>query len=411
MQATISNGYEFAAYYKTIIITNMLEIAQFLKQPNLSLQLVIASIAIMAFFATQPFINRVDKSRNDTAYIPFLKTLDVLILIFCAIAIITISIGVDTLKPIYRLQLTLASTFVAVLMSFLVSVNTRKRFGEQREVDGKTIFTESYGSRLIDILLAVFIALLTIYAVIKIWNFDSLLETTGLFGIVIGFAALTSSVWLPDLMSGLIILNAKILKDGDLVVIDGYSSEYLISKVSFIYTILYDVRNNHRTLIRNNRFIQSKVDNLSRIASTDGIRQTLSYKIGYPKFPGQTGQQRLEQLAVFEEKIDRMFTKVYDLSVENDAIKINQTKSFDWVLAKTDDYSLEYRLFVYLERLPNTKITSLARKHLMGTLYKINTLVYRQSIAEGIDLQTPALLELTRSALQDLPTQEGGIAP
>ena len=49
--------------------------------------------------------------------------------------------------------------------------------------------------------------------------------------------------------------------------IDGYPDEYIINKVSFIYVTLLDVRKNHRILMRNSRFIQSKIDNLNRVAS------------------------------------------------------------------------------------------------------------------------------------------------
>jgi len=58
-------------------------------------------------------------------------------------------------------------------------------------------------------------------------------------------------------------------------------------------------------------------------------------------------------------------------------------------MTNAGDYALEYTLWVYLERIPNTKVTSTIRRHLMGTLYKVNEAVFTASMAEGIDLSTP----------------------
>ncbi|WP_197482851.1 hypothetical protein, partial [Oleiphilus sp. HI0128] len=88
--------------------------------------------------------------------------------------------------------------------------------------------------------------------------------------------------------------------------------------------ILYDIRNNHRTLVRNNQFIQNKIDNLSRVASTDGVRQALSYNIGYPEFDGKTKDERQKQLADFKAKIDKFFILAQENCLEKPDIKINQ---------------------------------------------------------------------------------------
>ncbi|KZY83132.1 hypothetical protein A3741_31755 [Oleiphilus sp. HI0069] len=221
-----------------------------------------------------------------------------------------------------------------------------------------------------------------------------MLETTGIFGILFAFLAFTSNIWAPDIMSGLIILNTQILEDGDVVVIGDDETEYVISKVTLIYVILYDIRNNHRTLVRNNQFIQNKIDNLSRVASTDGVRQALSYNIGYPEFDGKTKDERQKQLADFKAKIDKFFSLAQENCLEKPDIKINQTRQFEWALTHAGDYALEYTLWIYLDRIPNTKVTATIRKHLMGTIFRVNDAVYTASIIEGIDLSTPQLAKL-----------------
>jgi hypothetical protein len=52
-------------------------------------------------------------------------------------------------------------------------------------------------------------------------------------------------------------------------------------------------------------------------------------------------------------------------------------------------------MWFYFARVPNTKVTATARKHLMGTVYKINQAVYQASIYEDIDLSTPDLANIT----------------
>ena len=87
-----------------------------------------------------------------------------------------------------------------------------------------------------------------------------------------------------------------------------------------------------------------------------------------------------------------MFTQAFEVCKEREDIKINETKPFEWALTNAGDYALEYTLWIYLERIPNTKITSRLRQHLMGTIYKVNEEVYTASILENIDLSTPDVI-------------------
>ena len=141
------------------------------------------------------------------------------------------------------------SVYAGMFIYSLCCLWSRRRFGTAKEMDGAKVYLDTYSTRLVDFLLLAIIALTTIYALIKIWGADSMLEATGIFGIIAALLAFTSNIWAPDIIGGLIILNTQILEDGDVVMLDGYPDEYIISKVTLIYVILYDVRNNHRTLI------------------------------------------------------------------------------------------------------------------------------------------------------------------
>ena len=217
-----------------------------------------------------------------------------------------------------------------------------------------------------------------------------------MLGIMAAFLAFTSSIWAPDIISGLIILNTQMLEDGDVVVIDGYPDEYVISRVGFIYVILLDVRNNHRTLMRNNRFTNSKIDNISRVASLDGLRKALRYKIGYPHIDTNIpADERAVLHRSFMHTVDRMFERANALAEANVDIKINRSRTFDWAMTSAGDYALEFTLWVYLERVPNTRVTSKIRSHLIASVYRINEAVYEASIAENLSLATPDLMQAT----------------
>jgi len=353
----------------------------------------LANISLLLF--AQPILKLIEGERDSPTKLKIFRTLNILVLALHAIDIGLLRISNSYENYFINVGLSLMAVYAGLFSYSICSFFSRKKFGTEKLLDKNKVFLDSYSSRLVDIILLFIIAITTIYALIKIWGADSMLETTGIFGIVAAFLAFTSSIWAPDIISGLIILNTEILEDGDVVVVDGHPDEYIISKVTLIYIILYDVRNNHRTLIRNNQFIRNKIDNLSRIASTDGVRQNLVYNIGYPKIQGGTPEERSKQLKSFKNRIDRLFNLAYEDCNGQPDIKINQGRPFEWALTNTGDFSLEYTLWIYLERIPNTKITATIRKHLMGTIYKVNEAVYTASILEEIDLSTPTLNKIS----------------
>ena len=353
----------------------------------------IVNISLLLF--ARPILNLIESDRDNDIKLKIFQALNILVLVFHGIDLALLRVSNNYENYFINVGLSLMAVYAGLFSYELASYLSRRRFGTEKVLDNNTLYLDSYSSRLVDIILLTLITLTTIYALIKVWGADSMLETTGIFGIVAAFLAFTSSIWAPDIISGLIILNTQILEDGDVVVVHGHPDEYIISKVTLIYVILYDVRNNHRTLIRNSQFTQSKIDNLSRIASTDGVRQALRYNIAYPKLNGDSSEERLKELGSFKNRIDRVFTQTFENCCDQTDIKINNSRPFEWALTQTGDYALEYTLWIYLERIPNTKVTATIRKHLMGTIYKVNEAVFSTAIVEGVDLSSPVLNQVT----------------
>ncbi len=360
------------------------------------------ALNISLFLLAAPILNLVESGRDNESKLRLFRFLNILVFLLHVVDLLILSANSEYENYFVKFALSLMAIYGGLFFYSFCSYFSRKKFGLEKELDNTLVFLDTYSSRLVDIILLVIIVLSTILVLINLWGANSLLETTGIFGVIAAFLAFTSNIWAPDIISGLIILNTQILEDGDVVVIDGYKDEYVISKVSFIYIILYDVRNNHRTLMRNSRFIQSKIDNLSRVASTDGVRQALRYNIAYPEIAEGSREERAEALEAFIGKVDKLFERSYEAASEDADIKINRKRNFEWSLTHTGNYALEFTLWIYLERIPNTKITAKIRKHLMGTVFKVNEEVFRASIIENLDLSTPDLAKLS-GAVQSNP--------
>jgi hypothetical protein len=361
------------------------------------------NIALLIF--ARPILNLIEANKNNTPTLRIFQALNILVLLLHIMDLAFLRASNSYENYFINLGLSLMALYTGLFSYKLCSFLSRKRFGHEKVLDNKNIFLDTYSSRLVDIILLGIIAVTTIYAIIKIWGADSMLETTGIFGIVAALLAFTSNIWAPDIISGLIILNTQILEDGDVVKVDGYPDEYIISKVTLVYVILYDIRNNHRTLIRNSQFTQSKIDNLSRVASTDGIRKSISYNISYPDLKSSQQEKRSEELQSFKNKIDRVFTHAFDYCASQKDIMVNDSRPFEWALTKTGDYALEFTLWFYLQRIPNTKVTATIRKHLMGTIYKVNEAVYSAAIIENVQLSTPQL------SIIDIKNNQERLAP
>lgn len=355
----------------------------------------------------RPLLNLLEGDTNNESKINLFKALNVLVLILHGLDLILLRLSTDYESYFIDVGLSLMAVYFAMFIYTLSCALSKKRFGNKRTIDDKIIYLDTYSTRLVNLILLAIIVATAIYVLIKIWGADSMLEATGIFGILAALLAFSSSIWAPDIVSGLIILNTQMLEDGDIVVIDGYPDEYIINKVTLFYVVLYDIRNNHRTLLRNSQFTGRKIDNLSKLASTDGVRQALRYNIGYPAISLDTGREAREaELKVFTASVDKMFDRTFQYCIEQEDIKVNEGTPFEWALTQTGDDALEYTLWVYLERIPNTKVTARIRKHLMGTLYKVNEAVYRSSVAGALDLSTPKLASINLTHVNPSTLQE-----
>ena len=374
---------------------------------------------VIVFFVAKPvlsFFNRgkdvsfqIRAMRIGVVIIFFLHLLDIVLLVVAA------QNGVESDQQHFFIKLGYSITAVyAVLIAFnATSYYSRKKFGQEKKIDGDVIYLDTYNSRLFDIVAYVVILFVWMYTTIQIWDLDSLLQTTGFIGITLGFLALTNAIWLPDIYYGLVILNSNMLEDGDVIKFGHHANENIINRVTIIYTILLDVRNNHRLLVRNSQLINSRIDNLTKRASIDGLRHSLHFNIGYPKsFAGK--QESDKAYADFRQRVQHMFESAFAAVCENEDCRINRNIPFEIAIVDSADYALTFALSFYLEAIPNTKITKTIRQYLVRTPAIIQEAVNKAALAENVQLATPMLIDYKESVQDavhpvtdaDNPTQD-----
>lgn len=293
---------------------------------------------------------------------------------------------------------TLLVIYVSAFIYNGLSLLSRKKFGKEKEIDGVTLHVDTYNSRLVDIIVMVFIVFIAVYMVINAWGLTSMLETTGLMGLIVAFLALTNSIWAPDPYYCMVILSSDMLEDGDVVHIEGMDDTYIISRVTFIYTLLFNTRTNYKTLVRNSKLIELHIDNLTKKASTDGLRHSLTFKIGYPEVGGTLDMrtQRPDSVQKFLKDVDLMFKDVAKRAEEDEVVKLNPNVELEWMMTNTGDYALEFTLVYFLDSLPKTKLTRKVRKHIVGTRNRLIRLSYEASVEHGVSLATPDLIAIEK---------------
>ena len=293
---------------------------------------------------------------------------------------------------------TLLVIYISAFVYNVLSLLSRKKFGREKEMDGSTLYIDTYNSRLVDILMMIVIIFIAIYMIIQAWGLDSMLETTGLLGLIVAFLALTNTIWAPDPYYCMVILSSDMIEDGDVVHIEGMEDTYIISRVTFIYTLLFNTRTNHKTLVRNSKLIELHIDNLTKKASTDGLREELSFKIGYPVMDGTLDIKSHQPIVMkqFLSDVDKMFSKVAEVAKEDELVKLNSNVEMEWMMTNTGDYALEFKLIYFLDALPKSKLTRNVRKHIVGTRNRLVRLCYESSVEHGISLATPDLITLEK---------------
>lgn len=255
--------------------------------------------------------------------------------------------------------------YLAFLSSHIASYFVTQYYGREKEIEGEKTRIPNYQSRLISIFISIFVTIIALISIVQLIEQDNLLKAGGVIGFIGVFFALTQSTWAPDIFSGLIILNSNMLEEGDVVEInDGEKIYGVVYKTRVFHTVILNIVNNHRIMIRNARLREFTVHNLSKFSSAKGLREMLSFKIGYD---------------VPADKVRKLFNDAFATVCEDADIAFETQHCFEIGVHETSDHAVEWRVFYFtkaVDKLPRTR-------------QQILEVILDASIEHGISLSTP----------------------
>lgn len=255
-----------------------------------------------------------------------------------------------------------ASVYLCYLGNFISAYFIFKRFGKSRTIGEQTITIPTYQTRALSLLASLIFIILAVVAIVQQLGFSNLLEAGGVIGVIGVMLALTQASWAPDIISGLILLNSDMIEEGDILELpNGMIAE--VFKTKMFHTELFDIAHNNRIMVRNTALRDHTLRNLSRFASNKGLRECLSFNIGY-NTPA--------------EQVEKLFNDVALIATDQ-RIPYESDHGMKAVLLETGDHALKWGLIFHTK--------SPAR--LIDLRRTINQLTQRLAQEAGINLATP----------------------
>lgn len=265
--------------------------------------------------------------------------------------------------------LKLVSIWVLIYLSYLIkqilSYWVRKKYGKLRDINGEKKSIETYTSRLLSLLTGVVIFVIALISIINVLEFNSLLQAGGVIGIIGVFLALTQNAWAPDIISGLIFLNNGMIEEGDVIELDDNGSFIgVVFKTKMFHTEVLNLVNNHRVMIKNARLREFTIHNLSKFASAKGLREQLTFKIGYD---------------VTADKVRQMFTEAEKRLESDCGIKLGEENTFEIGILDTGDHAIEWGVYYFTKDV----------KALIKNRQAIRECILKTALEFDISLATP----------------------
>jgi hypothetical protein len=316
-------------------------------------------------------------------------------------------------KTSMQILYTIATLYSMMLGQSIIHYLIKRKLGKIEKVDNKEIAADTPSSRMWSLVMLIVIIFTTIYINIQIWSAASLMETTGIVGITLGALALTNSVWFPDIYGGIVILKNKSFSVGDVVFFDDDEKElYIVNKATFFHLELLSIVSNNRTTIPNNLLTTFKTHNLSKVATQQGLRKTITYKIGYPEhLSNEKAKEKLIEMKkdkryvnidlninmVKEKLMSDYIEKIRKIAIEAQEHILKQENKINYLsehefkigILNTGDHAIEFILSYYIKPMSKSFVTEKIREYLIRTPLAVNEAMLLKSYKYGIDLSTP----------------------
>ena len=329
--------------------------------------LIAANLLLIAF--SRPLLRALSRSgTSDEAFsgkLHFFRAANVLVVLLVVFANAVLPVASHSWMA--RLLGAVLVAFLGYLTAHVANYLIKRRFGRLREVDGSQTWTETYNVRVLSLLSSVLLFVMVLIAEVRIFGFDSLLEAGGVIGFVGVMLALTQGAWAPDMIGGLVILNSRLVEEGDVIEVNpGERIIGTVYKTKIFHTELLNLVNNHRIMIGNAALRRMTIHNLSKFASARGLREAIVLKVGYDT---TEGEMRELVHAVFER-----LASEGDCAVEH---------KYPAELRATDagDFAVAWTVFYYTKDI----------RRLLATRQSVLATIIEEARMRGVGLSTPSL--------------------
>ena len=204
-----------------------------------------------------------------------------------------------------------------------------------------------------------------------------MLETGGVIGFIGVFLALTQGAWAPDIISGLVILNTRMMVERDVIKLTDGDKEIFarVHRTRAFHTELLNLVDNHRIMISNSKIREYTLHNLSKFATAKGLRESLSFKLGYD---------------VSAQQVREMFDRVFELACERSELNFEHQHRPEVRLQDAGDHAVEWSFHYYTKDLDSVVALQL----------QFRELVFEVAQDMQIELSTPFVITQPPHSLQ-----------
>ena len=261
-----------------------------------------------------------------------------------------------------QISLTGLTFLVAFVFSHLLHIFILKKFGREKEIDGVNYHNETYQSEIFSLLITLIAVIASIVIVINIWGMNDWLKATSVLGILAILIFSTKDVWIPDNISGLILLYNSDIEPGALVKIDEQKLLAIAVQTTLTRTTFRDLKTRHLIVLPNTVIRNSKIEILSK-GPASGLIQFVYFNISY---------------GIPAAKIDLLLKTIWEKAcVESNAI--NSEREPEISIVETGDHAVNWRLGYKLKNL----------FQMLEVECLIKRIAYEVAEEHKIELQTP----------------------
>jgi small-conductance mechanosensitive channel len=333
---------------------------------------VVLSINLLLFIFSKPIVNGFKRSDSKSTSSKLYALRAINLILF---ALYIAALFIEGWSK--QISLTGLTFLLAFIISHLLDIFIIKKFGREKEIDGTNYHTETYQSEIFSLLVTLLTLITTVVIVINIWGMNDWLKATSVLGILAILVFSTKDVWIPDNISGLILLYNSDIEPGAVVKIDDQNLLAIVVQTSLTRTTFRDLKTKHQIVLPNTIVRNSKLEVLSK-GPASGYMQFVHFNISY---------------GIPAEKVETLLKTIWERAC-NESKALNEEREPEISVVDTGDHAVNWRLGYKLKNL----------YQMLETECLVKRIAYEVAEEYEIELQTP----LTHSIMENKSLEQKG---